>query len=84
VVESGTSVIISKRALPNNYEIFKYDGKAFAITQGTFTSPDFVYLTDLALPEFTLTQRIKKIKAYLFNALNVQYNIIYDAAFCLA
>jgi hypothetical protein len=51
----GTSVMINKRALPPNYEIYEYHGPRFATTQGTFTSPGFVYLTNLAFPEFTLT-----------------------------
>lgn len=69
----GTSVMINKRVIPTDCEIFDYASKAFATTQGTFTSPDFVYLTDLALPEITLTRRIKKIKAYLFDAPNICY-----------
>jgi hypothetical protein len=48
-----TSVMINKRALPPNCVIYKYNGARFATTQGTFTSPGFVYLTDLASPEFT-------------------------------
>ncbi len=77
----GTSVMINKRCLPTNCEIFEYAGKAFATTQGTFVSPGFVYLSDLALPEFTLTRRIKKIKAYLFDAPNVRYDIIFGRSF---
>jgi hypothetical protein len=77
----GTSVMINRRCLPTNCEIFEYDGKAFATTQGTFVSPGFVYLSDLALPDFTLTRRIKKIKAYLFDAPTVRYDIIYGRSF---
>jgi hypothetical protein len=52
--------MINKRVIPTDCEIFAYDGRTFATTQGTFTSPGFVYLSDLALPKFTLTWRNRK------------------------
>jgi hypothetical protein len=86
--DSGdTSVMVNKRAtIPKDCEICeicKYDGRAFATTQGSFTSPGFVYLTDLALPEFTLTRRIQKFKAYIFDAPYVRYDLIYGQSFLL-
>jgi hypothetical protein len=77
----GTSVMINKRALPSNCEIYIYRGTTFATTQGTFTSPGFVYLKDLAFPEFTLTHRIRKVKAFLFDAPNVCYDVIHGCIF---
>jgi hypothetical protein len=73
--------MINKRALPPNCEVYEYHGAKFATTQGTFTSPGFVYLTDIAFPEFTLTGRIRKVKAYLFDAPNVRYDLIYGRNF---
>jgi hypothetical protein len=79
----GTSVMVNKRAIPKDCEIYEYNGQAFATTQGSFTSPDFIYLTDLALPEFTLTQRIKKVKAYIFYAPHVRYDLSYGQSILL-
>jgi hypothetical protein len=79
----GTSVMVNKRAIPKDCEIYEYQGKPFASTQGSFLSPGFVYLTDLALPEFTLTWRIKKVKAYIFDAPHARYDLIYGRSFLL-
>jgi hypothetical protein len=79
----GTSVMVNKRAIPKDCEIYEYDGKSFTTTQGSFLSPGFVYLTDLALPEFTLTWHIKKIKAYIFDAPHIWYDLIYGQSFLL-
>jgi hypothetical protein len=49
----GTSVMINRKALPKDCEVFVEGSRNFTTTQGTFASPGFVYLTDLALPEFT-------------------------------
>jgi hypothetical protein len=53
-------------------------------TQGTFTSPGFIHLMDLAFLEFTLTPRICKVKAYLFDAPNVRYDIIDGCNFLMS
>jgi hypothetical protein len=77
----GTSVMINKRALPHKCKVYEYSGARFATTQGTFISPSFVYLTDLSFPEFTITRRIHKVKAFVCDASNVRYDIIYGRNF---
>jgi hypothetical protein len=69
--------MINKIVIPKDCEIFDYDGNAFATTQGTFTSPGYVSFSDLIMPGFTLTCRIKKIKVFVFDNPNIRYNLIY-------
>ncbi len=49
---------------------------SFKTTAGSFNSAEFVYPTSLSLPEFSFTCRVKKLKAYLFDAPEVEYDLI--------
>jgi hypothetical protein len=69
-------MVKNKRATPEDCEIYKYTVKAFVTTQGTFSSPGFVYLMDLVLPKFTLTHRVQKVKVYIFDAPHLWNNLL--------
>lgn len=72
----GSHVMIRKAALPNDTQVYSdHEGKAFRTTQGTFKPLGFVYLHDLALPEFSHTRRFTTVKAYVFDA-PARYDII--------
>jgi len=54
---------------------------SFKTTAGSFNSAEFVYLTSLSLPEFSFTRKVKKVKAYLFDAPDVEYDLIFGRNF---
>jgi hypothetical protein len=53
----------------------------FKTTAGTFEASKFVYLSNISLPEFNYTCKIKRLKAFLFDAPNIEYDIIFGRAF---
>ena len=72
----GSHVMVRKAALPRDTQLYSDDDeKSFRTTQGTFKPLGFVYLYDLALPEFSHTRRFDTVKAYVFDA-PARYDII--------
>ena len=68
--------MVQRRCLPTGCETFSNSMMSFKTTAGSFTSAEFVYLTSVSLPEFSLTRKVKKVKAYLFDAPDVEYDLI--------
>ena len=77
----GSHTMIQSRSLPKRVEIFQDDKKTFSTTQGRFQSSGYVYLHEVAMPEFSYTRRIKTIKAYVFDAPQVKYDLILGRKF---
>lgn len=72
----GSHVMIRKAALLRDTLIYRdNEGRAFRTTQGIFKPLGFVYIYDLALPEFSHTRRFTVVKAYVFDA-PARYDII--------
>ena len=73
--------MINRRSLPRNCELFTDDNMQFNTTAGTFKSSQYVFLHDISLPEFSYTRKVSRVKAYLFDADNVEYDIIFGRRF---
>lgn len=77
----GSHVMIQRRCLPANCETFQNANMNFKTTAGSFTSAEYVYLATVCLPEFSYTRKVKKVKAYLFDAPEVEYDLIFGRNF---
>ncbi len=77
----GSRVILQRRYLPSNCPTFTNERMSFKTTAGSINSAEFVYLTLLSLRNFLFTRKVKKIKAYMFDALDVEYDLILGRIF---
>ena len=49
----GSHVLIQRRCLPKNAQLFQSNNMNFKTTAGTFNLTQFVYIRDVCLPEFS-------------------------------
>ncbi len=56
--------MMQRRCMPNRSEAFTNASMTLKTTAGSFTAADYVYLTSVLLPEFSLIQKVKKVKVY--------------------
>ncbi len=77
----GSHVMMQQRCLPARCETFQNESMSFKTTAGSFTSAEYVYLTSVSLPEFSFTRKVKKVKAYLFDLPEVEYDLIFGRNF---
>ena len=77
----GSHVMIEQRCIPKDIELFEQPNMQFKTTAGKMTTTKFIYLSDLRLPEFSYTRRVKKVKCYVFEAPEVEYDIIFGRSF---
>ena len=80
--DSGaTEVMVKKAALPTYLQVFTTEEKGFITTQGRFTSAEYVYLNGISFPELSYSRQVKTVKAYIFHANEVRYDIIFGRKF---
>ena len=77
----GSHTIVQRRCFRADTHIFDDKKMNFKTAMGTFTSAQYVYLDQVSLPEFSLTRRVKKVKAYLFDAPHVECDLIFGRTF---
>ena len=78
----GSHVLVNRRALPKDVELFPLStGQGFNTAAGGLSTTHYVYLHDLILPEFSYTRRVSTIKAFVFNNDSVFYDVIFGRSF---
>ena len=78
----GSHVLVKRSALPSNLEMFPINsGGAFDTAAGSLNTTHYVYLHDVILPEFSMSRRVKQVKAFVFDNDSVLYDVIFGRSF---
>lgn len=77
LLDHGAShTMVNRRALPKNVQPIPCSSSGFTTTAGSLTTSDFVYIDEWVLPEFNRNRYVKRIKAFVFDAPNVAWDML--------